>query len=263
MSIIALNAAVTGAQATQTQIDTIANNIANVKTTGFKKSYIETSDLFYTTLKKAGVQETSDTLNRPVGVQVGMGTKVLGTHRNLTQGALTQTSQPLDVALTGAGYFAISLPGGKTGYTRNGTFSVDASSGNIVTSEGYTLSDNISIPAEIPLSTITISNSGLITASDANSTTPIQLGQLNVYGFPNEDGLEQGGDNMLLPTSASGDAYQVANVTSYFKQGWLEESNVSAVEELTNLITAQRSYELNSRVIRVADEISKEANGIK
>lgn len=263
MTIAALNAAVTGTQAAQTRIDNIANNIANVNTIGFKKSDIQTSDLFYINLKKAGILENAESSKRPVGIQIGMGTKVLGTYRNLAQGPLTQTSHPLDIALTGPGYFAIALPNGKIGYTRAGSFKRDAETGNIVTTDGKFLTNNISIPPNIAPENVDISRSGLITYQDPNDrATQIEAGQLEIFNFPNEKGLEAIGDNMLVETIASGEAFQIDDTTDRFQQGWLEKSNVKAVEELTELITAQRAYELNARIIKVVSKVSEETNNI-
>lgn len=264
MTIIALQAAVSAAKAEQTRIDIISGNIANLNTVGYKKLDIQTSDLFYMNLKKAGILENSEASKRPVGIQVGLGTKIMGTYRNLAQGPLKQTSQPLDVAITGSGYFAISLPGGKTGYTRAGSFKRDATTGSLVTIDGKPLLDGITIPNNIQTQTITISRDGAITAPDPqNPSTNIAIGQLKLYTFANEHGLEAGGDNILINTEASGDAIEVDSLTDRFQQGWLEGSNVTAVEELTELITAQRGFETASRVMKVVDEISKDTNNIK
>lgn len=264
MAEIALQAAISGAKVAQTWIDTSAQNIANLKTVGYKKVEVQASDLFYINLKKAGILENSEASKRPVGLQVGMGAKVIGTYRNLAQGPLNQTSQPLDVAITGSGYFAVTLPGGRVGYTRAGSFKRDPDTGNIVTIDGKSLDNNITIPVNIQTQTITISRDGLITAPDpANPANIIQIGQLELFTFPNEHGLEAVGDNILIETAASGEATQVDDLNDKFQQGWLEDSNVTAVEELTKLIEAQRAYELNSRVMRVVDEVHADLNKIK
>ncbi len=264
MAEIALQAAVSGTQVAQLRIDNIANNIANLNTNGYKKTDVQTSDLFYMNLKKAGILENTEASKRPVGVQVGMGSKVTGIYRNLAQGSPTRTDHPLDIALTGPGYFGIALPNGGRGFTRAGSFHRDPDTGNIVTIDGKTFIDNIAIPAEINLEDINISRDGLITAKDPNNPAGlIEIGQLEIFTFPNEHGLEATGDNLLVETQASGEAVAIDDTTGRFLQLHLEDSNVTAVKELTELITAQRAYELNSRVIRVVDEISKDVNAIK
>jgi flagellar basal-body rod protein FlgG len=261
----ALQAAVTGTQASQARIDTIANNIANISTTGFKKSEVQTSDLFYMNLKRAGIIENAEASVRPVGVQIGTGSKVLGTFRNLAAGAMRQTSQPLDIAISAsAGYFAVTLPNGRTGYTRDGSFKRDPATGNLVTSDGKPLTNTIAIPANILTENVSISRSGEVSAPDPTNPAVNQvIGQLQLFSFPNDQGLLAIGDNMLEETVASGAPVELDDLDNKFLQGWLEQSNVQAVEELTELITAQRAYELNSRVIRVADEVSKDVNAIK
>jgi flagellar basal-body rod protein FlgG len=264
MVMIALQAAVTGTQASQTKIDTIANNIANINTTGFKKSEVQTSDLFYINLKRAGVIENSEASVRPVGVQIGTGSKILGTFRNLAEGSIRQTSQPLDIAITGHGYIAVTLPNGRIGYTRDGALKRDPNTGLITTSDGKPLTNNIAIPADILTDSVSISTSGLVTATEANNPSVIrEIGQLEIFTFPNDQGLLAMGDNLLEETVASGNPVIIDDTNNKFRQGWLENSNVQAVEELTELITAQRAYELNSRVIRVVDEVAKDINSIK
>ena len=206
-------------------------------------------------LKKAGILENTEASRRPVGVQVGMGAKVIGTYRNLAQGAPKQTNQPLDIAIKGPGYFAIALPNGRVGYTRAGSFKRDGTTGDITTIDGKRLETNITIDPNVTLDQINIGADGAITR--------IEVDQLLVYTFPNDHGLEAIGDNLLIATPASGEAILVDDTSEMFEQGWLEQSNVTAVEELTELITAQRAYELNNRVIRVVDEVSKDINALK
>lgn len=264
MADVALQAAVSGSKVAQARIDNIANNIANLSTVGYKKTDIQASDLFYMNLKKAGILENTESSRRPVGVQVGMGAKVTGTYRNLAQGAPKQTNQPLDVVIKGPGYFAIALPNGRTGYTRAGSFKRDGTTGDITTIDGKRLDTNITIDPTVSLDQINISSSGAITRNDpANTAAPIEVDQLLIYTFPNDHGLEAIGDNLFVATPASGEANLVADTSDTFDQGWLEQSNVTAVEELTELITAQRAHELNNRVIRVVDEVSKDVNALK
>ena len=259
MASIAMSAAVTGAQAQQLRIDTIANNVANVNTDGFKRVEATFSDLFYVNLKRAGILENAEAAPRPIGVQIGMGTRIIGTFRNMEQGALRQTFHPLDVAITGNGYFAIQLPNNRVGYTKTGAFQRDPESGNIITPDGNSLETAISIPANVVTENIQIAENGVITAQDPADPTQI----IEIFTFPNESGLEAIGNNMLVETVGSGEAIAVEDVTGRFKQGFLETSNVKAVEELTKLIEAQRAYELNTRVISTQDKILETTNQIK
>jgi len=263
MSSIAMSAAVTGAQAQQLRIDTISNNVANVNTDGYKRMEASFSDLFYINLKRAGILENAEAAPRPTGVQIGMGTRVIGTYRVVEQGPLHQTFHPLDIALKGPGYFAVTLPNNRIGYTRAGSFKLD-SDRNIVTQDGNSLTTAISIPANVPLENIQIAEDGQITAQDpANSAQNIEIGQLEIFTFPNESGLEAIGNNLLVETVGSGEAVAVEDLNGRFKQTFLEGSNVKAVEELTKLIEAQRAYELNTRVISTEDKILEATNNIK
>lgn len=264
MATIALGAAVTGANAEQKRIDIIANNIANVNTTAFKKSNVEQADLFYMELKRAGTIENTEASRRPVGIQVGYGTKIVGTNRNLAQGPINQTSQPLDIAVLKSGYLAITLPNGRVGFTRAGFLKRDPETGLIVTSDGNPLTNNLTIPANVNTEDVTIAADGSITGLvDANPNDVVEIGNLQLFTFPNERGLISIGNGLYEETLASGEPIEIEDLSATFQQGALEGSNVTAVEELTNLITAQRAFELNSRVIRVVDEIQKDANNIK
>lgn len=264
MASIAMSAAVTGAQAQQLRIDTISNNVANVNTDGYKRMEASFSDLFYINLKRAGILENAEAAPRPTGVQIGMGTRVIGTYRVVEQGPLHQTFHPLDIALKGPGYFAINLPNGRVGYTRAGSFQRDKDNGNIVTQDGNSLTTAISIPANIDLDKVQIAEDGKITAQDpANRAQNIDIGQLEIFTFQNESGLEAIGNNLLVETVGSGEPIAVDDLNGRFKQYFLEGSNVKAVEELTKLIEAQRAYELNTRVITTEDKILEATNNIK
>ena len=263
MASIAMSAAVTGAQAQQLRIDTIANNVANVNTDGYKRMEASFSDLFYINLKRAGILENAEAAPRPTGVQIGMGTRVIGTYRVVEQGPLHQTFHPLDIALKGPGYFAVILPNNRIGYTRAGSFKLD-SDRNIVTQDGNSLTTAISIPANVALEDVQIAEDGQITVQDpANPVQNIEIGQLEIFTFPNESGLEAIGNNLLIETVGSGEAVAVEDLNGRFKQTFLEGSNVKAVEELTKLIEAQRAYELNTRVISTEDKILEATNNIK
>ncbi|RTK92908.1 MAG: flagellar hook-basal body complex protein [Rickettsiales bacterium] len=260
----AFSSAISGAQAQQLAIDVIANNIANAQWSGYKRMGINTADVFYTNLKRAGVIENAESAPRPVGLQVGMGTKVTGTYRNMEMGALKQTYQPLDIAIAGPGYFAIALPNGRVGYTRSGNFHRDAASGNIITTDGHSLATAISIPANIHIENLVISDSGLVYAPDPENSAGamIEIGQLELVTFINDSGLEAIGNNMFVQTPASGDPVVVSDLSNKFKQNFLEESNVQSVNELTALIEAQRAYELNLRVISTVKEMRESTNKI-
>lgn len=260
----AFSSAISGAQAQQLTIDVISHNISSAQSIGYKRMGINTADIFYTNLKRAGVIENAESAPRPVGLQVGMGSKVTGTYRNMEMGSLKQTFQPLDIAITGAGYFAIALPNGRVGYTRAGNFQRDAASGNIITADGYSLSTAISIPANINNENVIISESGLVAAPDPdNPAGPmIEIGQLELFTFTNDSGLEAIGNNMLVQTLSSGEPIAVNDLNNKFKQNFLEESNVKSVNELTALIEAQRGYELNLRVISTQDKIMEATNKI-
>lgn len=256
-------AAITAVQVAQEAIKVISNNVANARTTGFKASELATSDLFYSNVKRAGTIENSEAARRPTGLQIGSGAKVDGTYRILTQGDFRNTNNPLDIAIIGPGYFPITLPNGKIGYTRDGAFKLDPDTRRLVTIRGEPLDTNITIPdTVVDLNTVSIDSSGILTALDANNVTVLSV-QLELFSFPNENGLEAGGNNMLFQTLGSGEAVQIADTTNKFKQRYLELSNVEYVKELTDMIDAQRAYELATRVIRTQDEMAKDLNAIK
>ena len=268
MTSIAMSAAVTGAQAQQQRIDIIANNVANVNTDGYKKVEASFSDLFYINLKKAGMPEADGAAARPMGAQIGLGTKFVGTYRNMEIGPMRQTNHALDIALTGPGYFAIALPNNRVAYTRAGAFQRNKETGNMITADGYTFENNPiqPIPIEVDISTVHISDSGMVTIPNPDDPTqPTELGQLDIFTFPNENGLEAIGNNLLVATDASGESRPIEDEDKHgrFKQKWLEGSNVKAVEELVRLIEAQRAYELNTRVISTQDKIFESTNNIK
>lgn len=263
MASVAMSAAVTGAQAQQLRIDTISNNVANVNTDGYKRMEATFSDLFYVNLKRSGILENAEAAPRPVGVQTGMGTRIIGTFRNMEQGAPRQTFHPLDIAITGNGYFAIQLPNGRIGYTRTGAFQRNPENGNIITADGNSFTEAITIPLNFDLETVQISENGQIRGKNRDTGEEEIVGQLQIFTFPNESGLEAIGNNMLIETPGSGEAVEIDDTTNRFKQGFLEKSNVKAVEELTKLIEAQRAYELNTRVISTQDKILETTNQIK
>jgi flagellar basal-body rod protein FlgG len=246
--------------AQQTNIDNVAHNLANVNTTGFKKSRVEFEDLVYQQVRTAGTL-TSQEAEAPIGLETGLGTRAVATARNFSMGNLRSTANPLDLAIEGAGFFQITLAGGETGYTRSGTFHLSGQ-GQIVTAEGFTLEPQISIPANA--TTISISKDGIVSASIPGQG-PQQVGTIELANFQNAAGLEARGGNMFVATTASGDPTTgVPGIDGIgtLAQGMVEESNVSVVEEMVNMILGQRAYEANSRVIRAADEMLQQVNAL-
>lgn len=249
-----LSIASTGMLAQQTNVDVISNNIANMNTTGFKRQRAEFQDLLYEQIERPGGATGPDT-KAPSGIQIGAGVKTGGVYRIQQQGALQQTENRYDVAITGRGYFQILLPSGDTAYTRDGSFGV-SDQGELVTQDGYPVQPGITIPqAAID---VTISKTGEVQVIVAGDPQPQTVGQLELATFMNDAGLEAKGDNLFLETAASGQP-TVANPgepgLGTLSQGFIEGSNVNAVAEITALITAQRAYEMNSRVVKTADEM--------
>ena len=247
--------AATGMTAQQENIDVISNNIANVNTTAYKKMRASFQDLLYQVVEQPGVP-TSDTTQNPTGKQIGLGTRIAGTYGIFTQGNLIKTDRQLDVAIEGDGFFKVLLPDGTEAYTRDGNFKLDRD-GRIVTSDGYPLSPQITIPSNAVQ--ISISPDGKVVAIlDDNTTT--ELGRITLTKFINPAGLKRIGNNLYLKTDASGDPIE-ANPGSeglgLLRQGFLESSNVDIVEEMINLITAQRAYEFNAKAIKAGDEMLK------
>jgi flagellar basal-body rod protein FlgG len=250
----ALDIAATGMQAQTTTVEVIANNIANMSTTGFKRSRPEFQDLIYENLRDVG-SASSDSSIVPAGAQIGLGVKTAAIYRIAEQGNLQQTSNPLDLAINGEGYFQVTLPDGQTAYTRDGTFSL-AADGTIVTADGYTVQPGITVPTNA--TAVTISAAGQVQATISGQTAPQTLGALQLATFPNEAGLSAQGDNLFLQSAASGSPVTGAPAATGFgsvQQGFIETSNVNVVTEITNLISAQRAYEMNSRVITSADNM--------
>ncbi len=250
----ALHIAATGMKAQELNVEVISNNVANMRTTGFKKQRADFQDLLYQNLRRMGTETSDAGTIVPTGIQIGSGVKIASTARIMSQGSLEQTGKQLDVAVRGEGFFEIDLPDGTTGYTRDGSFERDAD-GQLVTIDGYTVNPGITIPENTQ--DITISNSGEVQGVDQTGNT-VQLGQIQLARFVNKAGLEAIGDNLFLETDASGAAETgtpgengFGNVQQYF----LEMANVDAVTEIADLIAAQRAYEMNSQIIQAADEM--------
>ena len=257
----ALHSAATGMMAQETNVEVISNNIANMRTAGFKKQRVEFQDLLYQSIRRVGSSTSDSGTMVPTGVQIGSGVRTAATSRIMSQGSVEATEKALDVAIRGEGFFAIELPDGRTGYSRDGSFERDAS-GTLVTVDGYTVGDGITIPSNAR--NLTINAQGTVEAILGDASAVSSLGQIQLHTFVNRAGLEAAGDNIYLETSASGSAETgtpgEAGVGSLL-QGYLEMSNVVAVTEISDLIAAQRAYEMNSRVIKAADEmLSSTAN---
>jgi flagellar basal-body rod protein FlgG len=245
----------TGMQAQQLNVEVISNNIANSATNGFKAQRAEFQDLLYQNMRRIGSTSSDAGTIVPSGVQIGAGVRTASVYRIMSQGNLTVTENQLDIAVNGNGFFQIQLPTGETAYTRDGSFSLNPQ-GQIVTSNGYLLNPAITVPPNSQ--SITVSATGQVQAKIAGTVTPATVGQVTLAAFPNDAGLEATGDNLFLETPASGTAVTGNPGVQGFGsivQGSLETSNVNVVQEITNLITAQRAYEMNSKVIKTTDEM--------
>ncbi len=251
--------AATGMAAQQTNIDVIANNLANVNTVGFKASRVDFQDLVYQTYIEPGAAATEGT-QMPTGVQVGLGTRFAAVQRIYSPGEMRQTGNSLDLAIEGDGFFQILLPDGRTAYTRDGAFKLDGQ-GRLVNSNGQPLDPEITISPDAMH--INIGSDGTVSVSVAGQNEAEQLGQITLAKFLNPAGLSSIGRNLLLPTAASGEAVTGAPGSEgigTLGQGFIELSNVSIIEEMVNMIVAQRAYEVNSKCIQVADEMLSMAN---
>jgi len=244
----------TGVQAQDAKLQAIANNLANVNTTGFKRDRVVFEDLFYQVETPPGA--AIDENNRsPSGVQLGNGTRLVGTQKVFTTGSLQTTGQALDVAIVGNGFLQVEMPSGDTAYTRAGQLQVNAE-GRLVTAKGLPLLPEITVPANA--TAVTIGEDGTVTATISGSTKPTQLGQITLAGFVNPAGLLALGDNLYQETAASGapaEGVPGEDALGKLKQGALEGSNVQVVEEMVEMITAQRTYEMNTKVLSAADNM--------
>jgi flagellar basal-body rod protein FlgG len=253
--------AASGMEAQQLNIDTIANNLANLNTSGYKLRKAQFQDLIYQNMRQAGAANTATT-DIPVGLQVGLGTKPVATDINFSQGDFSSTNNPLDLVIQGQGFFQIVQPNGQLAYTRNGSFQLNRD-GNIVTSDGDLLNPQITIPTDQV--SITVGADGTVSVQQAGQTQSQQVGKIELALFQNPSGLQNLGNSLLLPTQASGDAVTGTpgeNGLGTLLQGFIEQSNVSVVEEMVNMIIGQRAYEANSKVIQTADTMLTDANNV-
>jgi flagellar basal-body rod protein FlgG len=259
--IRALYTAASGMNAQQSNIDNIAHNLSNVNTVGFKKSRVEFEDLVYQQIKAPG-SPTSTSGESPTGMELGLGTRPVATARDFGAGNLRSTGAPLDLAIEGRGFFQVTLPDGQTAYTRAGSLHLNAE-GLLVTAEGYPIEPQISIPAEA--TSISISKAGNVSVALAGQSATQEVGTLELASFQNPAGLQALGGNLFATTTASGEPTSGVpglDGMGTVAQGFLEESNVSVVEEMVNMILGQRAYEANSRVVRTADEMLAQVNNL-
>jgi len=246
--------ATSGMSAQNLNMDVIANNLANVSTSGFKKSRADFQDLLYQIMKVPGSPTSADTKS-PTGIQVGLGVKTAATSKVFTEGDIVQTQNTLDVAIEGAGFFQVSMPDGNTAYTRAGNLKLDGS-GRITTSDGYPIQPEIVIPEDAR--EVTIGETGVVSAIVGSDTTSTELGNIDLANFINNAGLVAIGRNLFRETEASGAALigtPGSNGIGTLLQGYVENSNVNLVEEMTHMITAQRAFEINSKVISTSGEM--------
>jgi flagellar basal-body rod protein FlgG len=258
-----LNIASTGMLAQQLNVEVISNNIANMNTTGFKRQRAEFQDLLYQDERRVGSSSSDTGTIVPAGVQIGVGVKTAAVYRITEQGNLISTDNTYDVAIQGKGFFKVTLPSGETAYTRAGSFQLSPD-GTIVTTDGYTVNPGVTIPANAI--NVTINPSGEVLAQIQGTIAPQNVGQLSLSNFANEAGMDPLGDNLLLETPASGapvDGTPGSAGYGTLIQGFVETSNVNVVQEITNLITAQRAYEMNSRVIEASDQMMQTLNQIR
>ena len=253
----ALTIAATGMSAQSTNVEVISNNIANINTTGFKRARAEFTDLLYEAQRLQGVSNRGNQGTVPEGAQLGLGVKTAAIRNLHIQGALAQTGNQFDLALSGRGFFQITDANGDTSYTRSGAFNTNAN-GQLVTLDGNLVTPNILVPQNT--TAVTVSQSGIVSATVAGTTAPVQLGQLTLANFANDAGLQPLGSNLYKETAASGTPVVGVPGDPGFatvSQGYLESSNVDPVKEIADLIQAQRAYEMNSKVIQAADQMGE------
>ncbi len=258
-----LDIAATGMLAQQRNVEVVSNNLANMNTTAFQRRRSEFHDLIYQDLRRVGTTSSDAGTIVPTGVQLGLGVKLAAVYRIHEQGNLSATDNTFDLAVQGKGFFQITMPDGTTAYTRDGTFQLNAS-GQVVTHDGFTVQPGLTVPNNAV--DVTINNSGQVLVKVEGQVALSNVGQLQISTFLNDAGLEAVGDNLYKETPASGTATSSTPGSTGFGtilQGFLETSNVNAVEEVSNLISAQRAYEMNSKVIQTSDEMMGTLTGLR
>ena len=258
----ALHTAATGMAAQELNVQVISNNIANLRTTGFKKQTAAFQDLIYEHVRRVGAQASDQGTILPVGVDLGGGVKTVGTPRSMTQGTLSQTGNDLDLAIGGEGFFKILMPDGSFQYTRDGTFQMD-NQGRIVTAQGNPVQPSITVPNNA--SGISVSQQGQVSVTLPGTNTSTIIGQIGLTRFINKAGLQPVGNNQFIDTPSSGAPQDgIANAEGYgsLTQGSLEQANVDVVSEMSDLIAAQRAYEMNAKVISAADQMMQSTTGM-
>jgi len=259
--IRSLYTAATGMEAQRLNIDVVANNLANVNTTGYKRSRADFQDLIYQTISEPGAT-SAEGMQIPSGIQVGLGVRTIAVQKMFEQGDFTSTGNSLDIVIEGDGFFQITKPDGEIAYTRSGAFKLD-SEGRVVTSDGYPLDPAMTIPTDT--TSITIGTDGRVTVTQAGSTTPAEVGQITLARFSNPAGLKAIGKNLFMETESSGEATTANPGTDGMGtviQGYLEMSNVNVVEEMINMIVSQRAYEINSKAVTASDEMLQVVNNL-
>lgn len=261
--MLSLNVAASGMLAQQLNVDVISNNIANMTTTGYKRQRAQFQDLLYQNIERPGATSSDTGTIVPSGIQLGLGVKTGAVHRLHTQGSVVSTDNPYDIAVLGEGFFSVQLPSGETGYTRDGSFQINQD-GELVTIDGFVVEPSIVIPDDAR--EVVINASGEVLVRLPNTGDYTNVGQIELAMFVNKAGLEAIGDNLFMETEASGTPI-VGNPNEdgfgRIEQGVLENSNVNSVEEITNLITAQRAYEFNSQVVQVSDQMLEAATRLR
>jgi flagellar basal-body rod protein FlgG len=258
-----LSIAATGMQAQQLNVEVISHNIANMNTTAYKRQRAEFEDMLYQNIERPGASASASGAVLPLGVQIGVGVRANAIGRITQQGNITQTENSYDLAISGRGYFQVTLPSGQTAYSRDGNLALNGE-GQLVTGDGYLIEPNITIPQNA--ASVTITRDGLVEAAVDGQVEPQQLGQIELAAFINPAGLEALGDNLFLETAASGSPNVATPGSEGFgtlMQGFVETSNVNAVEEISALIVAQRAYEMNARVITASDEMLQAASQLR
>jgi len=257
-----LRTAALGMAAQQLNVDSISNNLANINTTGYKRSTVEFQDLLYETIS-TGSADGGQGHEKPAELNIGLGNKPVATFRSYSQGSIEETSNPLDMAISGKGFFQVLMPDGSITYSRDGAYRIN-STGEMVNASGLKMYPNITLPDGIQ--SVSISQDGVVAAMLEGEVVPVEVGQIELANFMNPAGLKPIGGNLLAATDASGDAsFGMAGETGYgtIMQGYLEKSNVDVVKEMVNLIVAQRSYEINSKAVKTADEMLAMTNALK